>query len=112
MIDTASLLHKMAIRDMNTAPPLTLDSVICLSDHQLSCRVAKETVVLETTAGMYYGLNEVAAFVWERIKTPTKVWAVRDAVQEEFEVATEECERDLLALVKDLRENGLINVQQ
>ncbi len=97
---------------MNTTPPISLDSVVCLSDHQLSSEVANETVVLETSHGMYYGLNEVASFVWNRIKQPTKVSLVRDAILDEFEVGREECERDLLELLAGLQQSDLITVQQ
>ena len=95
---------------MNLPPAISLDSVARLSDHQLSCEVANEVVVLETARGQYYGLNEMAAFVWNALKEPTKVSAVRDAILDEFEVGEEECERDLLALLQDLQENGLITV--
>ena len=69
-------------------------------------------VVLETARGQYYGLNAMAAFVWNALKQPIKVSAVRDAILEEFEVAEEECERDLLTLLKDFQENGLLTVDQ
>ncbi len=95
---------------MNRLAPLSLDSVVSLCDHQLSCEVANEMVVLEVSRGMYYGLNEVAAFVWQKIKNPIQVGAVRDAILAEFEVDAEECERDLLALLVDLQDNNLITV--
>ncbi len=96
---------------MNETPPLTLDSVVCLSGQQLSSRVANETVVLDTSGGMYYGLNEMAAFIWERMTTPSTVRRVRDAILAEFEVDVAECERDLLALLVRLQADGLIAVQ-
>jgi len=36
---------------------------------------------------------------------------VRDQILEEYEVEREVCEEELLALLKDLQENGLLDVE-
>jgi hypothetical protein len=75
---------------------------------QLSCEVGSEVVILNLADDTYYGLPEVGAFVWQLLSEPRSVAELRDAVVAAFEVDPEVCERDLVHLLDDLANRGLV----
>ncbi len=74
--------------------------------------VGGEAVILGLRDGMYYGLDEVGATVWAILATPTRVSAVVAGVVAEFDVEQETAERDVLALLEELRARALIRVEE
>lgn len=78
----------------------------------LATTIDGEAVVLETESGTYFGLNEVATFCWEELDEPRTLEALCDAVVEEFDVDRETCEADVEALVEDLAERGLVDLEE
>ena len=80
------------------------------SPEHLSARLGPESVVLGVTKGVYYGLDEVGAHVWDLIQTPAVVADVRDAIVSDFDVDAGTCERDLVAFLLELDSNGMIDV--
>ena len=90
---------------------LSNDSIVVVSPDQVSSDLAGEIVMLNLKNGTYYGLDQVGARVWGLIEQPRRVAAIRDAILEEYDVEPERCERDLLALLGELRDNGLIEVR-
>ena len=90
---------------------LSKESIVVVSGDQVSSDLAGEVVMLSLKDGAYYGLDEVGARIWNLIQQPRSVNAVRDAILEEYDVAPECCERDLLALLGDLESAGLIEVR-
>jgi hypothetical protein len=90
---------------------LSLDSVVAMTTEQVSCDLAGEAAILDLHSGVYYGLNRTGAFIWDRIKTPITVRAVRDAMASEFDVDEARCERDLLSVLSDMVQRGLVEVK-
>ena len=66
--------------------------------------------MLNLTNGVYYGLGPVGARIWNLIKEPQTVNAIRDAILQAYDVEPERCERDLLALLQHMAAEGLIEV--
>jgi Coenzyme PQQ synthesis protein D (PqqD) len=58
------------------------------------------------------GLNEVGARIWNLIQEPRTVGAVLDAVLEEYDVALNQLEPDLLALLEEMANKELIEVEE
>ena len=78
------------------------------AENALSTTIDGETVILHRDDGKYYGLNEVGTFIWERIKEPTTVGAVYQAMVDHYDVGPEKCRQDLEAFLADLAKNGLV----
>lgn len=78
---------------------------------QVWCELVGEAVILNLRSGIYYGLNAVGARVWSLIQEPRTVSAVLSILLEEYEVEHDRCESDLLALLQDLADRELIEVQ-
>ncbi len=95
---------------MSSHPRLSLDTTIARSQDQASADLGSEVAILNLQDGVYYGLNAVGARIWELLEDPRTVRDVRDALLGEYDVTIERCERDLLALLEQLAEKGLVNV--
>ncbi|MBA3672602.1 MAG: PqqD family protein [Gemmatimonadaceae bacterium] len=91
---------------------LTVESIVSVSEDQVHTTVGGEAVILGLRDGMYYGLDEVGATVWAILATPTRVSAVVAGVVAEFDVEQETAERDVLALLEELRARALIRVEE
>jgi hypothetical protein len=62
-------------------------------------------------AGIYFSLDNVGAFVWQRVQKPTTVRDLHQAVLDTFEVGPDVSERDLLALLRELAKRNLIEIR-
>jgi len=91
---------------------LSMKTIIKVTKEQLSADLKDEAVILNLTNGVYCGLNQVGARIWELIQEPTTIAAVRDKIIEEYEVEADRCEQDLLALLGELKAQGLIQVTE
>ena len=69
-----------------------------------------EAVILSLKTRQFHGLDPVGARVWQLLKAPITFTALRDTVVSEYDVTPAQCERDLLALLKDLDAAGLLEV--
>ena len=76
----------------------------------LSTQLDGEAVLMHVSKGIYFGLNEVGAFLWKLMAEPVAVGTLCLAVDGEFEVDAESCERDVLALMVKLGEQGLVEI--
>jgi hypothetical protein len=91
---------------------LTESSVVVAADHQTSAEVDGESVILDLEEGIYYGLNPVGARIWEEIQEPTSVEKITAAITAEYDVGSEKCLEDVISLLQDLEENGLIEIEE
>lgn len=90
---------------------LSVDAVVCASPQQVSCDIANEAVLLSMCDGEYYGLNEVAASIWQLIQQPRTVLEVRDALLAEFEgVGPKECEQAVLSFLREMIALNLVTL--
>ena len=74
----------------------------------LARQVGGETVMLDLAKGAYFGLDPVGARMWQLLAEGKTLAEVCDAIVEEYEVSRDAVERDLLALLDDLKAHGLI----
>lgn len=90
---------------------ISQSSSLVAIQEQVSSELSGESVILNLKSGVYYGLNPVGAKIWELIQEPKTVREVRDTILTEYEVEPEQCDRDILTLVQQLAEVGLIEVK-
>ncbi len=89
---------------------LSDDSMVKASGEQVSSEIDGETVSLNLKSGIYYSLNAVGSRIWQILQESSSVRDIRETIVEEFEVAAERCERDVLRLLSELAAKGLIEV--
>ena len=90
---------------------VSMGSLVVATKEHISCDLSGEAAILNLNNGIYYGLDPVGAHIWKLIQEPTSVEAVRDSLLDQYEVAPERCERDLLELLEEFATNGLIEIR-
>jgi hypothetical protein len=71
--------------------------------------VGDETVILNLESGTYYGLDPVGARMWRLLGEGKSLGEVCEILLEEYAVAREQLEADLLKLAEELANNGLVD---
>ena len=89
---------------------ISTSSVVVAAQDQVSSDLGEEVVILHLKNGVYYGLDEVGARIWDLIQEPRAVNEIRDLLLDEYDVEAERCESDLLALLEELVAEGLVEV--
>lgn len=90
---------------------ISINSIVVAAKDQVSSDLGEEAVILSLNKGVYYGLDEVGARIWDLIQEPKAVSQIRDLLLDEYNVEPERCERDLLALLEELVAEDLVEVQ-
>lgn len=73
--------------------------------------LAGEAVILDPASGIYYGLsNDVSIRIWQLIQQAASVAQVRDAILSEYEIDTEQCDRDTTEILQALVNNHLAEI--
>jgi hypothetical protein len=65
-------------------------------------------VVLDLESGVYFGLDPVGTRIWTLLSEHATPQAVCDAMIQEYEVAPDVLSADVLLLVGELQETGLV----
>ena len=90
---------------------ITLDSHISIPDEVLFREVGGEAVILQQETGKYYGLDEVGTRMWSLLTEHGNVHAAYEALLDEYDVAPERLEQDLLAFIEDLASHDLLQIR-
>ena len=86
-------------------------SVAVATTDQVSADLDGEAVILHVKSGVYYSLDQVGAHIWVLIQQPRTINEIRDAILEEYEVAPDRCERDIVKLIEQLVDAGLVEIR-
>ena len=90
---------------------ISVSSSVVVVGNQVSSDLGDEVAILDLKGGTYYGLDAVGSRIWSLIQEPRTVNEIRNILLEEYEVEPERCERDLLALLRRLADEGLVEVR-
>lgn len=89
---------------------LAMSSSVVVTKDQVSSDLGGEVAILHLEAGTYYGLDAVGARVWSLIQEPRTLREIHEVLVSEYEVEPARCERDLIALLHGLANEGLVEV--
>jgi hypothetical protein len=89
---------------------ITPATIVVAAKEQMTADVDGGVVIAGLRKGNYYGLSSVGARVWQLVQTPIAVSDLGAIVAEEYHVAPERCEADLLELLESMAAQGLIEV--
>lgn len=92
---------------------MTLDplSIVVASKGQLASDIGSETVILGLSSGRYYGVDAVGARIWQLIQEPVAIADLQQAIVSEYEVDPVRCESDVLKLLQEMADAGLVEVR-
>ncbi len=71
-----------------------------------------ETVLLDLSSGRYYTLNRLGSVIWEHCAGQHTMADIHKAICERFEVAPEQALDDLVGLVNELMQEGLLEQER
>jgi hypothetical protein len=71
-----------------------------------------EAVILNLTDGKYYGLDEVGTRMWELLSESGRLDQTFQTLLQEYDVAPDQLQTDLLRLVDELVSRGLLDVKR
>lgn len=86
------------------------NATVVAAKDQVSTNLEGEVVILHLKNGVYYGLNPLGGRIWDLLQEPRTVSEIRDIILNEYEVSSPRCEQDLLRLLEELADRGLIEV--
>src|ERR1700704_4622133 len=93
---------------MDSAAKIHSSSMVQCAKEVLFSRLDDEILAIDAQAGFCYALNATAGRVWDLIETPTPVGAVGAYLREEYAVDEATCLGDVIALLQEWCEAGLI----
>lgn len=71
-----------------------------------------EVSLLCVQTGVYYSLNSLGAAIWRKIQQSKTLAEIKSELIEEYEVDEVRCESDLIRIVGDLRNHGLVETDE
>jgi hypothetical protein len=91
---------------------LSLSSRVKVSDDTLFQELSGETVLLELSRGVYYGLDEVGTRIWNLLAEGRSLEETVDVLVEEYDVDRVRGAADVLRLVGELEERRLLEIRR
>jgi hypothetical protein len=95
---------------MTTLENPTLASRVRVNDNVLFQALQDEAVLLNLNSGVYFGLDPVGTRIWQLFAEHELLSEIAQVIIAEFDVAEDRCTSDLLALIADLENQGLVAV--
>lgn len=91
---------------------VSLQSAFRVPDHVVVRELEGESVLLNLDTETYFGLDEVGTRMWQLLTTLPNAQAAYDALLAEYDVDPETLADDLMALVEQLLDHGLLAVAE
>jgi hypothetical protein len=87
-----------------------LNSRVVRSDEPVTAEVGDSLVMLSIANDQYYGLDDVATAIWQRMAAPITVADLCAALQEVFDVSPKCCEAEVLDFLQQLHAKALVHI--
>ena len=87
---------------------MQLDTQLSIPPQVMSRLVGDETVLLDLSSGIYFGLDGVGKRIWESVGEGLSLGETAAVIAAEFEVDEAQAQADLIAFATDLVERGLL----
>ena len=95
---------------MEPGVTISSDKVVVRDDEPIAATVDGEIVILSAKAEAYFGLGEIGSDIWGMIETPRLVSDICANLVEDYDVDPLTCERETMAFLTKLHEDGLIRI--
>jgi len=89
---------------------LSLASMVCHTPHPVAADVAGETVLMSLERSRCYGLGPIGSEIWGKLASPVRVADLVGDLNQRYEAPPGAIERDVLRLLTQLAEEGLIHI--
>jgi hypothetical protein len=86
------------------------ETVVVASKDLVYTELDDGVTILSMADGTYYGLNSVGARIWGLIQEERKAFDILQSLLGKYQVEPTQCERDLLELLNQMIDHGLVEV--
>ena len=69
-----------------------------------------EAILINLSSGIYYSLDGVGAFIWERVAQGYRLEEIVAAIIARYEVSTEQAQTDVQKLATELQQENLVAI--
>jgi hypothetical protein len=95
---------------MTLSNQLTPDTVVSRRQDIVSAPVGDEIAMMNVEKGMYYGLNDIGARIWDMLSTPIVVSELCQRLLATYDVDEATCCREVLAFLGELAEADVLDI--
>lgn len=74
----------------------------------LATEVNGEMVMMDVEKGVYFGLDAIGTDIWKRLEVPVTAAELTDMLSRDYDAEPAVIERDVLALLSSMAEQGLV----
>jgi hypothetical protein len=99
-----------SVQRMSREVPITAESLVAWSEIPVAAEVDHEVVLMNVGRGRCYGLGETGSSVWRRLSSPIRVDDLCRELLLEYRADRDVLKRDVLALLEQMQEEGLVKV--
>jgi hypothetical protein len=85
-------------------------ALITATPDQISAELSGEAVILNLKSGVYYGLNDVGARIWDLLQQPKTLKQLQEILLDEYDIDSEVCNRDLQAILQEMAAVELVKI--
>lgn len=89
----------------------TLTSRVQRSLSPLCTEIDGEIVMMDVDSGSYFNLDAIGSDIWRRLEQPVTVADLCDGLAADYAADLETIRRDVLALLGQMTEKGLVTVE-
>jgi hypothetical protein len=89
---------------------INLNSTITRNEELLSGEIDNEIVLMNLDSGSYHVINKTGQRIWEILEQPMMVAEICYKISEEYDVAPDNCQEEVLVFLADLKTRHIIEV--
>jgi hypothetical protein len=87
---------------------LNLDIRLRQGRDHVATSIGAETAVMSIKRGRYYAVGSVAERIWQMLEAPVSPREITEHLLEEYDIAPEQCGREVDAFLSELIAEGLV----
>jgi hypothetical protein len=90
---------------------IAMSSIPVASKSFIARRVSDEAILISEEGDVLHTLNETGSFIWAQVDGTRSLSEIRTLLCEEFEVAEDRAEQDIMAFVEELHRKGILRIR-
>ncbi len=95
---------------MSLANVIGMETVVARNEEPVAVEVDRTIVMLSIDQGMYFGLEGTGPRIWALLEQPRSAAQLCEALLNEFDIDPDDCQREVLGFLEELRDAQLIRV--
>ena len=90
---------------------VSFTSRVTTPDGVLMRQIDNEAVILNLNSELYFGLSAVGTRMWTLLISQPSIQIAFDKLLDEYDVAPNRLQQDMLALIAELEQHGLVKLE-